>query len=297
MDDTDPFGREKDDDPLAEMGWASGGTVKPPEGPADLGTPVPDAAPSTPMTSGSPLGTGIPGQAGPTAPRQTDFRSQYRPAPSGVSGQRRRRRGPRMAGIGCGAFFVIALAVIGVIAAIVIPAVVDVVDTVEDSIPTIPDTPRDPGGRERGDTKDARPPSGLERTSLLRRGNLSPALQKLKRVTKSSRVRLLRVDAQRVVVQTAAANGGTKLAQATWDGNVQLLSTSPGGGGTTFPWSRVDPSAPNRIVRATTRGRKASSFDYAVLIDAAGLRWSAFLKTGGGTFQAEPDGSGVHKIG
>ena len=110
-------------------------------------------------------------------------------------------------------------------------------------------------------------------------------------------MRLLRVDAQRVVVQTATGNGGTKLAQATWDGEVQLLSTSAGGGGATFAWSRVDPSAPNRIARAMTRGRKATAFDYAVLIDAAGLRWSAFLKGGGGTFQAEPNGSGVNKIG
>ena len=202
-----------------------------------------------------------------------------------------------MAGIGCGAFVVIVLAVIGAIAAIVIPAVVDVVDEVEDSIPTIPDNPREPGGREPGDRKAERPPNGLERTSLLRRGNLSPALKRLQRVTKSSQVRLLRVDAQRVVVQTAAPGGGTKLAQATWDGDVQLLSTSPGGGGTTFPWSRVDPSAPNRIVRAATRGRRAASFDYAVLIDAAGLRWSAFLKGGRGTFQAEPDGRGVNKVG
>jgi hypothetical protein len=58
-----------------------------------------------------------------------------------------------------------------------------------------------------------------------------------------------------------------------------------------FPWSRVDPSAPRRIVTAVSKrtGRRAASFDYVVLIDTVGLGWAAFFKGGKG-FTATPDG-------
>ena len=131
---------------------------------------------------------------------------------------------------------------------------------------------------------------------MLRRGNLSPAIDRLRQLTKSSRVRLIRIDARNVIVQTALSGGRTRLAQANWKGEASVLSTSPGGGGTSFSWSQINLSAPNRVVRAATRGRRPSTFDYIVLIDAAGLRWSAFLKNNRGTFQANLDGTGVRKI-
>ena len=89
----------------------------------------------------------------------------------------------------------------------------------------------------------------------------------------------------------------SRVARATWNGGGEVLSTSPGGGGgTSFAWSRIDPSAPQRVVRAATRGRGARAIDYLVMTDASGLRWSAFLK-GGGTFSAAPDGSAVSRVG
>jgi hypothetical protein len=196
-------------------------------------------------------------------------------------------------------FLLIGIAAIGAFA---IPAIIDAVDSVEKSIDdATPDvsTPSDrPGARDGKPRKAARPPQGLQRASLLRRGNLAPALARLKRMTGSSRVQLVRLDAQRIIVTVALGGSRTRLAQATWDGQATVLSTSPSGAtGRTFTWSQINASAPNRIVRAATRGRGAKAFDYVVLIDAAGLRWSAFLKNGRGTFQAQPDGSGVIKVG
>ena len=267
MAETDPFGREKSEDPLAAMGWSgqSGGT----EG---------AAAEIAPPASG------------------------YRPSGStgtsgGIPGQGRKSRG------GCIVTTIVLIFVLA-FAGVIVPAVIDAIDTVGERIdeftPTIPEATEDrPGGSGNGNGggREARPPKALERASMLRRGNLAPALRRLQRITNSSRVRLIRIDAQNVIVQTAASGGRTRLAQATWKGDAAVLSTSPGGGASTFSWSQVEASAPNRVVRAATRGRGSSSFDYLVLIDAAGLRWSAFLKAGRGTFQADPDGGNVRKIG
>lgn len=282
------------------MGWSSGGAEAVDAGPGAVAPPVtPDRAAQEMQGPQQPM-VGVGSSPGP-APR-----SRYQPTggstvSGGIPGQGRR------ALTGC-SFALIGLIVgLGAIGAFVVPAVIDAVDsakkTIDDATPSIDVPDDDPGGGGGGGhgggkrAKAKRPPRGLEQASLLRRGNLAPALARLKRITKSSQVRLIRIDAQSIVVQTATSGGKTRLARATWQGDATVLSTSAGGGGTTFAWSAVDPSAPNRIVRAMTRGRSSRAFDYLVLIDAAGLRWSAFLKNGGGTFQAQPDGSGVSKVG
>jgi len=153
------------------------------------------------------------------------------------------------------------------------------------------------GGTDRGEGDAQRPPSGLSRRSMLRRGNLAPALRGLRDVTASTGVRLIRVDAENVIVQAVGAGGRTVLAQARWDGEPEVLSRTSTGAGSVFAWSRIDPSAPNRIVRAATRGRRASAFDYLVLIDAVELQWSAFLKNGAGSFTGSLDGRTVRALG
>lgn len=138
-----------------------------------------------------------------------------------------------------------------------------------------------------------KPPTGMQPGSLLRRANLQVALQRLQDEAKG-RPRSVRVEALRVDVQVVLNDGRLRNAQATWDGEVRVISTSPTpiGGLETFAWSAVDPAAMPRIVRsASGRARKpASSFNYAVLNDASGLRWVAFLKTGE-AFIATPGGS------
>ncbi len=128
-----------------------------------------------------------------------------------------------------------------------------------------------------------KPPTGLQPGSLLRRANFIVALRRLRAEAKG-RPRNVRVEALRVDIQVVLQDGRLRSAQATWDGEVRVFSTTPTpiGGLEGFAWSQIDRSAPQRLVRsATGRAKKpASAFNYAVMLDIGGPRWSAFLKTG-----------------
>lgn len=240
MAETDAFGRSKDEDPLAAMGWASDVAAPPGAGPAEV------------------------------AP------------PEGEPRRRRRRRGA-----GC-AFALLVLLFVASVGTILALTAVDAVDEPVDRVPTAPP-------RAAGDP--ARSPVGLEGRSLLRRENLAPALRRLRRLTGSEPLRLVRLDADGLLVQTDAGGGRTRLASATAGGEASVLSTTPGGRGRTFPWSRVDPAAPERIVRAAVIGTSARAFDFLVLTRQQDLAWSAFLRAGAGTFNASPDGRRVDRVG
>jgi hypothetical protein len=194
------------------------------------------------------------------------------------------------------------LAVLGVIAAAAIPLIKAIDDTIDD-IPSftvdVPDTPSSPGdspGGGGGGGEKAEPPVGLSRQSMLLRGNLSPALRKL-RGEMGGKLMYMRIEAQRVDVQVVR---GSKLisAQAPWNGDPRIFPavTAPSGG-KTFAWSAIDPSAPRQFVTAVTRkaGRPSSQFNYAVLIDAIGLEWQVFLKDGT-HYRASPDGRSVSRV-
>lgn len=166
----------------------------------------------------------------------------------------------------------------------------------EAETPAAPDPEPDPEPEQ--PARPATPPTGMQTGSLLRRANLQVALERLRAEAKG-RPRLVRVEAQRVDIQVILNDGRMRNAQATWDGEVRIINTTPTpiGGLEGFPWSEIDPAAMPRLVRSTTgRARKpASSFNYGVLIDAAGLRWSAFLKSGE-AFIATPGGSVERQI-
>lgn len=229
--------------------------------------------------------------------------------PSGVPG------GPGNRGPGRAiAAAVAALVVVGVAAGLVVlglsssdgdstgsPAAVDVgAQTAREPVPEAPEPeaepeaePETPASAEPETPAPAEPPTGMRPGSLLRRANLQVALERLRSEAKG-RPRSVRVEALRVDVQVVLNDGRLRNAQATWDGEVRVISTTPTpiGGLETYAWSAIDPAAMPRIVRsASGRARKpASSFNYAVLNDAAGLRWVAFLKSGE-AFIASPGGS------
>lgn len=163
--------------------------------------------------------------------------------------------------------------------------------------PEVAATPPEPVP-ETKPTAPSRPPAGLQRGSLLRRANLAVALRRLRAEAKG-RPRNVRVAAERVDVQVVLRDGRLRSAQATWDGEVRVLSTTPTpiGGLSGFAWSQIDPGAPQRIVRsATGRARRpASAFDYAVYLDIGGGQWSAFVK-GGKAFVATPGGRITRQI-
>jgi hypothetical protein len=214
--------------------------------------------------------------------------------PSGMPGGEPPRRWPALLAV------LLAVAVIGGVAAAGATLLAgdddpgDPVPTAvaEAPVPEAPADPERPPAPEKPATperpvaeKPVQPPRGLQPGSLLRRANFTVALRRLRAQAKG-RPRNLRVEAERIDVQVVLRDGRLRSAQARWDGEIRVISTTstPIGALPSFAWSAVDRGAPQRIVRsATGRARKpASAFNYAVLLDAAGLRWSAFLKTGEG---------------
>ena len=262
MPETDPFGRAKGDDPLADMGWSASQSLGTESGPVEV--------------------------APPETPDRAARREQQRVAasPAGIPGERRRRR----TNAGC-AFAVVVVGfivtVFGIVIAAGINAIEEGAEDIERVLPTVPGPAGDAG----------EPPRGLAARSVLRRDNLAPALRRLERVTGSDRLQLVRVDATRVLVTAALSGGRLRVAHADWQGDARVLSTAPAGGGQpSFRWSQIDPAAPERIVRFATRRRRASAFDYAVLTRSTGLgfSWTAFLRNGA-RFTASPDGRDVNR--
>jgi hypothetical protein len=207
---------------------------------------------------------------------------------------RRRSRRVNPAVIGCLVPIVLFVAIV----AAVVPAVIDAVDEVDLPDVTVVDQDPDRPGRQGGD-RSAEPPRGLSSTSLLRRGNFAPAVRRLRSAMGGGRLRYLRVEAGRIDAQVVLGDR-LRSAQLTPGEDPNVFSTSAAGvaGLPTFSWSQVDPSAPRRLVGATTgrAKRPATAFNYAVLIDAAGLRWTAYVQGGAG-FQSGPDGRNVVRLG
>jgi hypothetical protein len=265
MDDRDAFGRRTEEDPLSEMGWSAEATTSAESTEtAERSMPADTSVPAEKVERRM-LGGAVPGPSLPGSPRTI--------------------RGP--AALGC---LVAVVAVVGVIAAgavFVVGAVDDASDTVESVFPTVVDEPPP------ADDRPSEPPAGLARGSMLLRGNLAPALQRMRREM-GGRLRYVRIEAERVDTQVTR-RGRLVSAQARWDAEPQVFQGGQSPAGPTFVWSQVDPSAPRRFVDAITRkaGRPSSAFDYAVLsASAPGLEWQAFLE-GGTHYAVSRDGRRV----
>lgn len=270
MAEPDAFGREKGEDPLAEMGWSES-----PAAPAE----VERADAAAPGALGE--ATTGPGAIGEAVPGRPSSRRRRRPSV---------RRG---SALGCLPTLLFFGAVIAVIAAIGVPIVSEVSDSLDDI-----DTPRieGPPGSGPGEQDGAgAPPRNLQRRSMLVRRNLAPALRDL-RGKMGGRLHYVRIEAARVDLQVAR-RGRLVSAQARWDREPEVFQPITSPASTTFAWSRVDPSAPARFVRAALRqaGRPRAAFGYAVLVEAAGLRWQVFLDDGT-HFTASLDGRRVERV-
>lgn len=267
MAEPDAFGREQGEDPLASMGWSD--------------------APAAPV------------EAQPAATGPGGLTEATRPEPA-----RRRRRAParRPSGSGFSLGWLPKLlffgAVLAIIAAIGVPVVREVSDTIDDIDTPRIDPPRSDGQPGSGPGEADRagaPPRNLQRRSMLVRRNLAPALREL-RGKMGGRLHYVRIEAQRVDLQVAK---GRRLiaAQARWDREPDVFQPVVAPATSTFAWSRVDPSAPARFVRAVLRqsGRRRAVFGYAVLVEAAGLQWQVFLEDGT-HFTASLDGRRVDRV-
>ena len=264
----DAFGREQDEDALENMGWDSGGDAAPAPTPApasfetSVQTAPPPPAPMTPP----PSAPTIPSTWSPPATRLPDLTP------------------PKRRGGGVAAVFGV------VVLAAVVFAVIGIAGSTKSiHLPKIPKP-------DISTSSPANPPKGLDAKSMLRRGNLAPALQKIEQKV-GGKPRLLRIEAERIDMQVLA-DGKLVNVQYRWDADEpNAISSSPIPTTLpTFSWSQINASAPARLVRATTSAGRTKDFNYAVLLQAAGLRWTAFTTAGKG-FLASPKGRDVKPIG
>ena len=289
MAEPDAFGRNKGEDPLAAMGWSDVPTAPPEAAPEAMSTDV-----SSTATAGDAFGV-MPEEA--ERRRRTVAAAPAQVTPPGS---------PRTFRIGWLPKLLFFGAVLTIIAAIAIPVVMAVDEAFDraDDATSLPDRPGGVAGEptEEADPEQPRvveesgPPRGLQPRSMLLRGNLSPAMRNL-RDRMGGRLRYVRIEAERIDVQVTDGRGLTS-AQARYDREPEVFApVDVDAAGDTFAWSQLDASAPRRFVRTATRraGRPAGAFDYAVLMDAAGLKWQVFLRDGT-HFVASPDGRRVERI-
>lgn len=300
MGERDAFGREKDEDTLADMGWR-------PDGPA--------AWESAPVTKGDPLAVPTPFDAGDAtgpfarpAPRPAEPESVFaageatkpfarptpppaepvvaaparppEPPPSGPTftpPRRRRRRG----GFGMARLIILA-AVVG--AAFI-------------GFNKANDVTRDVTGDIRGKIDDAlddittavpttTPAQEGKPQSLFRTAGLRAALAKLP----DGRLVFLRVAADRIDAQIVS--GDTRhIVQVRADGST-IKVRAPAG--PRQPALSASAAAPLRVIRTATRraGRSASSVDYVV---GTSDGWQLFFKDGV-HYSADPSGRKVAKV-
>lgn len=192
-----------------------------------------------------------------------------------------------------------ALAVVALLAAIgafAAPRAIDLVQSLSDEEQ---DASFLPSGR--GGGPDTPPPAGLQRGSLVRRGNLVPALRRLEQRSGGGRVRMLRIAPDRIDAQVVTAERRLRTLRHRHTGETVVLSdtsVAASSAGATFAWDEIDASAPRRIIQRAVRGGSSRDLSSVVLHDAgarAGLQWSAFL-AGGVGFTADAEGRRVRRI-
>lgn len=306
MAERDAFGNERGENPLAGMGWSTGGLTSPSEPATAVTPPGPVApAPAPPASAAAPPVVGVAAAdafgdsapaAGPPMPPPGSPTSTGLPGyrlPAGVRLVRRL------------ILLVVPLAVFGGAGLAILSVGGSVSDSVQDArraistsldavtIPTpsvaVPEAPGAP----------ATPPTGFGTGSLLLRSNFAHALRTLR--SEGSRLRSLRVAADRIDASIITRDGRMKQVQVTWQGRLQRFSTSGPGFPTagSFSIAGLERSAPFRLARsAAGRARKApSSIDYLVALDlGGGQAWTVFVKDGGGQYHADRAGRITRKV-
>jgi hypothetical protein len=282
--DLDPFGRRKDENPLAALGWDAGETAS---------TAVPEPQPEPPPTPERPAA-----RARPTAPADAErlealLRSQL----------------ARGAGFGLGRLVraVVVLAVLFAVVAAVMgsfirPGVQRADDFARDlNPPGAPDAQR-PGAGESspsGRTQATLPARGLSVTSLLRPAAFGKAMRRL-RTGGYGRLTNLRVAPDRIDASMLTKDGRIRQVQIVPGGAARVLATTPTGfaGAKTMSIAGIDRGAPSRLTRSAAGRLKqaAGRVDYLVYADFAGTRqWNVYFK-GGQIFSADAHGQITRRI-
>ena len=298
----DAFGREIGEDSLEGLGWTAGGTVPPAPQPVPRPEPVSPAVSVPPIAQPQPAATSTP-------QTQSAFDAPPPPPPqsSTVFGtpqfkRVRRRRGP--AGIRIMSRL-ITLVVFVAIAATVVPNITrDIKDATDIKIdlggdPTpIPFPGIGKDGKEK-QSKPAKPPVGLGPRSMIRPAAFRRTMADLRR-RELGQVRSLRLAPERIDTQLLTSRGRLRSVQHTYAGDFQQFSLSGGGLAHlgTVPFAKLDPAAPQRLVKAAAERihKSTSKINYLVASEFDGtVQWVAYFK-GGQYFLADQRGEIVRRI-
>jgi hypothetical protein len=243
----DAFGREIGEDPLAALRDATAAAPRR-EVAAEAETPLvatPKPAEAAPAVV---VSTPEPAEAAPRFAPPVAARPQF--------ARRRVRRRGSVAGL------IVVVAIFGAIG-LGVTALVDRVDDFTSALP----------GLEQAEP----PPTGLQARSLIRPPNLAAALE-LMRQSGYGRPATLRIAADRVDA-TLAGPSGIRQVQVTADRELRsLASTEPGTPLPTVPFRRIDPTAPQRLVRSADA--PANRIDYVLLVPSRPLGWRAYFRDG-----------------
>ena len=189
----------------------------------------------------------------------------------------------------------VAFAVFVVIGANVVPGFVngvkDATDGLNIDVPDI-DTPAVP------EAKDEQPPVGLGERSMIRRAAFAKALTDL-RGRELGKLTNLRLAPERIDVQTLKNSRLSSSQISVADGFRKFSTSGPGfAGATTIAWERLNPGAPERLVRAAAERleKPVSKIDYLVVSDFDGrIVWGAYFK-GGQIVQGDVRGKVTRRI-
>ena len=294
-DDLDPFGRKKDENPLASLGWHgddTASTAEPERAPEREPEPVASfgAASDTAHESGVPPSRSAPdpGAARWRFPQGRDHAERGAPARGKPVGRL----------VGAVITLGIVLAVLGSLISVLVDEGVERADRFIDELaPPDLQAPSVPGAQDDATPSEgARPqqsPRGLSAGSLLRPVAFGRAMERL-RTGGYGRLANLRVAPERIDATIVTKNGRLRQVQIVPGGAVRVLGTTPTGfaGTPTMTLKGIAPSAPSRLTRsAAGRLRQpASRVNYLVLSEFAGARqWNVYFK-GGQIFTADARG-------
>lgn len=286
MAERDAFGNEKDDDPVAGMGWSSG-------------PPTPEAVdPIAPMAG---AGLKSPRESALAATSESPAMSAGIPEDPSADVLATVRTVGR----------VVRLAAVLVVFGVVVSTIVSIGGKVSDGVDearraitgfdgtTFPAIPVPEAGAP---GSDGSPPAGFGARSLLLEPNFARALTILRR--EGPRLRSLRVAPDRLDASIVTASGRMKQVQVTWEHRLRRFGEAiPGfSQAGTFAINSVERGAPFRLARsAAGRAQKAaSSIDYLVALGTGAdgaPGWTIFVKEGGGQYIADAQGNITRKIG
>jgi hypothetical protein len=187
----------------------------------------------------------------------------------------------------------ITLVIFCVIAANVLPGIFDNVKDATDGIKVnIPDIP------EPSVPKVEKPPVGLAAGSLIRKDAFAKSIADLQG-RNLGKLTNLRLAPERIDVQTLKRGRLANSQLSTADGFRKFSESGPGfTGASTIPWGKLDPAAPQRLVRAAAERihKPVAKIDYLVPSEFDGaILWGAYFK-GGQIVQGDAHGKVTRRI-